>query len=321
MAMGVTTGRVKRTVVNPKPTRATTTRESTPDVREKEKVDGRIPLDLFSTSPTYSEDCAVFCTYHAPYFAFHKHDKTYGVVQGCCNHWDCPRCGIQRAKHEYGRIVEGCKKLSERYQLWFITITCRGKEMTAQEADENYGYWTNRLLDMWRLQSKRTHQTWAYVQVTERQKRGIRIRISLRHFAPLIFMRERLKNGKQRMMVGEPKWLYRPIALNTSTIALFGLAWARNMTFHKLKRLPQLVDTWRNISLRTRYFSRHGLKVGSAFVTPNPFLPFQSEQPTHLSCCRFPIGINSGKWQVYLSLTTTLSGRSVPLTVDALQLK
>lgn len=142
--------------------------------QQKEKVgEPKKPLDLFSTSPTYSEDlCFTPCVNHAPIFAFNKHDKTYGIAQGCCNDWKCPRCGILRAKQEYGRILEGCKTLSATGDLYFITITCRGKEISHEEAEKNYGIWTNRLLDSWRLQSKRTHQKWAYVQVTERQKRG-----------------------------------------------------------------------------------------------------------------------------------------------------
>jgi hypothetical protein len=77
-----------------------------------------------------------------------------------------------RAKQEYGRIIEGCKKLSESGDIFFITITCKGKGLSHEDAEAHYGEWTNRLLDAWRLQSKRTHQEWAYVQVTERQKRG-----------------------------------------------------------------------------------------------------------------------------------------------------
>jgi len=51
-------------------------------------------------------------------------------------------------------------------------VTCRGKEMGKSESENGYGKWTNTLLDAWRLQSKRTGQKWAYVQVTERQERG-----------------------------------------------------------------------------------------------------------------------------------------------------
>jgi hypothetical protein len=109
---------------------------------------------------------------NAPYFAFNKHDKVYGVVQGCCNSWNCPRCGILRAKHEYGRIVQGCKTLSENNDLWFITISCRGKEITVNEAHKNYGKWTNNLLTTWRTYATRHGQTWCYASVTEHQKRG-----------------------------------------------------------------------------------------------------------------------------------------------------
>jgi len=130
-------------------------------------------LDLFSTSPTYSKElCFSECIYHAPFFALNDHDASYKVIQGCCNHWDCPRCGKIRARHEYGRIVEGARQLAEKHELYFITITCRGKDMSREEADENYGLWCNKLMDAWRLQSKRTGQTWCYVAVTERQKRG-----------------------------------------------------------------------------------------------------------------------------------------------------
>lgn len=115
---------------------------------------------------------AISCINNAPYFAFKKQNNSYGVVQGCCNSWSCPRCGILRAKQEYGRIVNGCKILSEQHDLWFITITCRGKEMSKEKADANYGKWTNTLLTRWRTYASRKNQTWHYVQVTERQKRG-----------------------------------------------------------------------------------------------------------------------------------------------------
>lgn len=108
----------------------------------------------------------------APYFAFKRHDNAYGVVQGCCNSWTCPRCGILRAKHEYGRIVEGCRKLSETHELYFITITCKGREITVNDAEIGYPKWTNTILTRWRTFAKRHNQEWCYIQVTERQKRG-----------------------------------------------------------------------------------------------------------------------------------------------------
>lgn len=139
-----------------------------------------IDLDLFSTSQTFEgvlaenvdQRCAAICIKNAPYFAFKKHDATYGVVQGCCNAWHCPRCGIQRAKEEYGRIVNGCQILAKKNDLYFITITCKGREISVKSADQGYMEWTNRLLTTWRTFATRHNQEWVYVQVTERQKRG-----------------------------------------------------------------------------------------------------------------------------------------------------
>lgn len=140
-------------------------------------------LDLFSTSPTLFggvvlpgdlsvPEIASYCDYNAPYFAYKVEGKRYGVTQGCCNHWDCPRCGQMRARREYGRMVEGIRKLSHHNTLFFITITCKGKEMSHEQAEAGYLDWTNRLLDACRQRSKRSNQIWSYVQVTERQKRG-----------------------------------------------------------------------------------------------------------------------------------------------------
>jgi len=135
-------------------------------------------LDLFSTSPT-KEDFALLnsletkpCDYGAPYFHYLNELGLRMVVQGCCNHWDCGRCGMQRAKHEYGRIVNGVTKLAEDQSIQFITITCRGSQITRSEADSGYLQWTNRFLDAARAKAKRAGQKWVYVQVTERQKRG-----------------------------------------------------------------------------------------------------------------------------------------------------
>ena len=68
-------------------------------------------------------------------------------------------------------MVEGCRTLAQDHPLFFITITCRGKEISHEYAEENYGIWTNRLLDACRIKSKREGGQWHYVQVTERQKR------------------------------------------------------------------------------------------------------------------------------------------------------
>lgn len=68
-------------------------------------------------------------------------------------------------------MVNGCRVLAEQYDLYFVTITCKGKEISHEYAEENYGKWTNRLLDACRSQAKRKGGQWHYVQVTERQKR------------------------------------------------------------------------------------------------------------------------------------------------------
>lgn len=111
------------------------------------------------------------CSYKAPYFAYEATGKIWTVVQGNCHHWDCPRCGIGRAKQEYGRIIEGCRKLAKDKPLYFITITCKGRALGVKEAEANYLTWTNRFLDACRQRCKRASGEWYYVQVTERQKR------------------------------------------------------------------------------------------------------------------------------------------------------
>lgn len=77
-----------------------------------------------------------------------------------------------RARREYGRMIEGIKKLSHHNVLYFITITCRGKEITSKFAEENYLEWSHSFLDACYQRAKRRNQEWSYVQVTERQKRG-----------------------------------------------------------------------------------------------------------------------------------------------------
>lgn len=132
-------------------------------------------LDLFSTSPTKEDFGSSFpsqkCSYNAPYFAYQAEGKIWNVVQGNCHHWDCPKCGIGRAKQEYGRIVEGCRNLAQHGRIFFITITCKGRGLGVKEAEANYLTWTNRFLDACRQRCKRSGGEWYYVQVTERQKR------------------------------------------------------------------------------------------------------------------------------------------------------
>lgn len=133
-------------------------------------------LDLFSTSPTdlcfSPSELAKVCANNAPYFAYSVTPKKWAIVQGCCNDWNCPRCGILRAKQEYGRIVEGCRVLSRHNILYFITITCKGKELSKSRAENGYAEWTESFLDACYQRCKRSGGQWDYVHVTERQKRG-----------------------------------------------------------------------------------------------------------------------------------------------------
>jgi len=136
-------------------------------------------LDLFSISQknalslkTYATDFySLRCVNRAPFFAYQTTEKSYGMAQGNCHSWSCPRCGIGRAKQEYGRIVEGCRALSTNHKLYFITLTCRGKNLSWEQAEAGYLLWTNRLLSTLRANAKKRDVLWAYCQVTERQGR------------------------------------------------------------------------------------------------------------------------------------------------------
>lgn len=130
----------------------------------KQAVGTPTALDLLSISQK-------ICTYAAPYIAIINGEKST-IIQACCNHWDCPRCGEMRAKHEYGRIVEGAKTLAECYTLSFYTFTCRGRDLRLDLAQRDYLLWTNRLLSTMRARCKTEGGHWCYCQVTERQKRG-----------------------------------------------------------------------------------------------------------------------------------------------------
>ena len=137
-------------------------------------------LDIFSTSQTSeftSETCAVliaapYCINNAPFFAWKTSERGYAVAQGNCHSWNCPRCGINRAKQEYARIVEGCRTLAQQHDLYFVTITCRGRDISLEQAEASYGAWTNKLLTALRTRASRDGQAWHYDQVTERQERG-----------------------------------------------------------------------------------------------------------------------------------------------------
>lgn len=125
-----------------------------------------VALDPLSTSQTKS----LICPFGAPFVAMVVSGKGR-IFQSCCNHWECPCCGEIRARQEYGRIVYGCEVLAVKHKLYFWTLTCRGREISLEEAEENYLAWTNRLLTNARTKATRSAAYWCYVQVTERQKR------------------------------------------------------------------------------------------------------------------------------------------------------
>lgn len=113
------------------------------------------------------------CENGSPFIFFVDANGIARLVQGCCNSWECPRCGHIRALHEYGRMVNGARQLATLDEsLFFLTLTCRGRDMTLEEAERGYLDWTNRLLTSCREKQMRAGRTWAYAAVTERQKRG-----------------------------------------------------------------------------------------------------------------------------------------------------
>lgn len=114
------------------------------------------------------------CANNAPFICYQQTASIWRIMQGCCNSWTCPRCGYIRAREEYGKMVNGAKVLSDTGQdLYFVTITCLGGDMTPQEAETGYAKWTNRLLSTMRADAKKRGVEWSYVQVTEYQKRGV----------------------------------------------------------------------------------------------------------------------------------------------------
>lgn len=150
------------------------------EITPKDQLKTNSPLDLFSISQTseertgltWHEKYLLRCVNNAPFFAYKTSNKGYDIVQGNCNSWTCPRCGNLRARKEYGRILEGCRTLAKDWKLYFITLTCRGKGTSWEQAEAGYLLWTNRLLTTLRKSSKKHDVHWAYCQVTERQSRG-----------------------------------------------------------------------------------------------------------------------------------------------------
>lgn len=144
-------------------------------------LDGKNDLSLDHISTLQKQP--VSCAYGAPRVAVIKGEDAT-ITQGCCNHWNCPRCRLTLAAYHRHRMIEGAKILMETGPLFFWTTTCKGKELDLETADDNYYQWTNRLLATCRARAKKQAMRWEYVQVTERQNRGAAHSHYIHTFAP-----------------------------------------------------------------------------------------------------------------------------------------
>lgn len=152
----------------------------------------------------------------APLFAVKNSVKGgFDVVRGSCHKWTCGRCGHGVAQGHYGRIVEGARQLSEREEnLHFLTITCRGGDLSRKEAERDYLKWTNAVLTAMRQHAKKHNIAWYYVQVTEYQKREIPHSHLLTTFCPDDVTRGYRKHGK----TGETEKVLRSAWLKKSLV-------------------------------------------------------------------------------------------------------
>ncbi len=150
------------------------------------------------------------CKSNPPHIFFVINGKSY-INQGCCNSWECPRCGTIRAKEEYRKIIYGSEKMAEMgHKLYFVTLTCRGKELSLNAAEGGYYKWTTRLLNACRYHSRKHKSHWAYCQVTERQKRQHPHSHIITTYLPkdAIAVTKTAKNGKQREIMYS-EWFIR----------------------------------------------------------------------------------------------------------------
>ena len=144
-------------------------------------VNGR-GLDLISTSQKSAPER---CIYGAPLAAWIDSEGTARITQTCCNHWNCPRCFATMAANVRRRMVFGAETLSAGgNDLYFWTLTCRGRDLDLETADDNYYEWTNRALSRLRYHARKQQNLWAYVQVTERQQRGAAHSHLIQTYAP-----------------------------------------------------------------------------------------------------------------------------------------
>lgn len=127
-------------------------------------------LDLLSTSASHPSKCI----HRAPYLCIPPAAGKDGFLfQLCCNDWLCPRCGELRARHEYGRIVNGARLLAVQHEMYFLTLTCHNAD-TQEQAEAAYLERTHRFLASfyYHVAHQKPPGHWAYAQVTERQQRG-----------------------------------------------------------------------------------------------------------------------------------------------------
>lgn len=132
------------------------------------------PLDLYSIRHTKGKKMTELrCDNNAPHIFFIGNKGTGVILQGCCNSWTCSRCGRIRANEEYYKMTYGARVLeTEGHGLYFVTLTCRGRDISLQQAEKEYYKMTSKFLNSMRMKCRRADEYWCYVQVTERQKRG-----------------------------------------------------------------------------------------------------------------------------------------------------
>jgi len=132
-------------------------------------------LDLYSTTQNGLCSEAPVCIKNPPQIALPDRNQpsVYRVMQGCCNDWLCPRCGVIRSKQEYGRAMRGMEALEQRgVPMWLYTFTTKGSGLSIKSAMDTFYSGCNRLFSRLRADAKRRDLPWHYYGVTELQKRG-----------------------------------------------------------------------------------------------------------------------------------------------------
>jgi len=241
-------------------------------------------LDLFSTSPTSAlqERVALSspCAYNAPFFAYQTEQKTWHVTQGNCHHWDCPRCGLGRAKQEYGRMVSGCRLLAEKHDLFFITITCKGREITHEYAEENYGKWTNRLLDACRSKLNVRVVNGTMYRLLSAKKGSILTRILSRHFVRQSLRAQLYAKRKDRRADNTRSSYPRTYGLIGLKARSRDRGWASNTTLVLSRAQRAQVAMLPNTYLNPPFSRLIGLRDGSAYATLRDFHNRQKKRGT-----------------------------------------